>query len=132
MHKTHTHTHTHTCTHTHKQHIQHTPMHTHTYAHMHTHTHTCTHAHTHIPRWFQEPAVKRNYCIVLGAWFLVFIGIGKCIPQCVSHDLLCCHVTILPSSHSLYYSWDYSGDPVSCRLVYKTQSNCRLNNQSQD
>lgn len=28
-------------------------------------------------RWFQEPAVKRNWIIVVGAWFLVFLGIGE-------------------------------------------------------
>ncbi len=27
-------------------------------------------------RWFQEPAVKRNWAVVVGTWFLVLLGIG--------------------------------------------------------
>ncbi|XP_064391543.1 transmembrane protein 134-like [Halichondria panicea] len=29
--------------------------------------------------WFQEPAIKKNICIVIGAWILVFLGIASFI-----------------------------------------------------
>ncbi len=48
-------------------------------------------------RWFQEPAVKKNACLVIGAWILVFLGIGNhsnCLPCSNNSSCLTPYVSI--------------------------------------
>ena len=29
--------------------------------------------------WFQQPAIRKNWCLVVGIWILVFLGIGNAL-----------------------------------------------------
>ena len=39
--------------------------------------------------WFQQPAVKKNWCLVVGIWMLILLGIGKALSLYRMHPWPC-------------------------------------------
>lgn len=76
-------------------------------------------------RWFQQPAVKKNCCIVITAWFLVVLGICELPKKYLWYNLSLSLLIYMHSIHPCWYStgncpsplwWDYKrSDFFPCR-----------------
>ena len=77
--------------------------------------------------WFQQPAVKKNLCLVIGIWLLILLGIGESLPV-----IMCTYTasiggrmrphvlqfSLIVGVCTLYTSFKFLATPLTTPLVY--------------